>query len=72
MTYQLFFGEARRFLLRKVRVEQGSIDPFGGAKTRLLRRGKEASLRVNPEKSRPLVRLIIPREVEGTAGESMG
>ena len=28
-----------------------SIDPFGGAKPRLLRRGKEAPLRVNPEQA---------------------
>ena len=27
------------------------IDPFGGAKPRLLRRGKEAPLRVNPEQA---------------------
>jgi all-trans-retinol 13,14-reductase len=28
------------------------VDPFGGAKPRLLRRGKEAPLRVNPEQAR--------------------
>jgi Fe-S oxidoreductase len=27
------------------------IDPFGGAKPRLLRRGKEAPLRVNPDQA---------------------
>jgi hypothetical protein len=27
------------------------LDPFGGAKPRLLRRGKEAPLRVNPEQA---------------------
>jgi len=27
------------------------IDPFGGARPRLLRRGKEALLRVNPERA---------------------
>jgi len=27
------------------------FDPFGGAKPRLLRRGKEAPLRVNPEQA---------------------
>jgi hypothetical protein len=32
---------------------RGTIfDPFGGAKPRLLRPGKEASLRVNPEQAR--------------------
>jgi len=30
---------------------RGIFDPFGGAKPRLLRRGKEASLRVNPEQA---------------------
>jgi len=28
------------------------VDPFGGAKPCLLRRGKEAPLRVNPEQAR--------------------
>jgi len=28
-----------------------NIDPFGGAKSRLLRWGKEAPLRVNPEQA---------------------
>jgi hypothetical protein len=30
------------------------LDPFGGAKPRLLRRGKEAPLRVNPEQAQAL------------------
>jgi hypothetical protein len=30
------------------------VDPFGGAKPRLLRRGKEAPLRVNPEQAQAL------------------
>jgi hypothetical protein len=33
------------------RVRETKIDPFGGAKPRLLRRGKEAPLRVNPEQA---------------------
>jgi hypothetical protein len=38
-----------------------NFDPFGGAKARLLRRDKEASLRVNPEQARA----FRPGRVEG-------
>ena len=31
-----------------------AVDPFGGSKPRLLRRGKEAPLRVNPEQAQAL------------------
>jgi hypothetical protein len=34
------------------------IDPFGGAKPRLLRRGKEAPLRVSPEQAQAFRRGI--------------
>jgi hypothetical protein len=42
-----------------------NFDPFGGAKARLLRRGKEASLRVNPEQTRA----FRPGRVEGLTFE---
>ena len=34
-------------------MEGASIDPFDGAKPRLLRRGREVPFRVNPEQTRP-------------------
>ena len=46
-------GDRVRVGLRGADVEQGLIDPFGGAKPRLAGRGKEALLRVNPQ---PLAR----------------
>jgi len=35
-------------------VASSAVDPFGGAKPRPLRRGKEAPLRVNPEQAQAL------------------
>jgi len=44
--------EVTAHLRPEVHWEEGTeVDPFGGAKPRLLRRGKEAPLRVNPEQA---------------------
>jgi len=45
------------------------LDPFGGPKPRLLRRGKEVPLRVNPERSTELTPKSSP---DLQAGESKG